>query len=84
MKFNSITCQTLPSTSDLLKSNINVNYHVKDLLKLNGAQQNRATVMSLFAVVIFDISTNDYANEHSERDLTSCATLPSTSDLLEI
>ena len=40
--------------------------------------------MSLFAVVIFDISTNDYANEHSERDLTSCATLASTSDLLEI
>ena len=49
---------------------INLNIVVKYLLKLHDGQQNRATVMSLLIVVILDISTNNFANEHSERDLT--------------
>ena len=40
--------------------------------------------MYLFAVVILDISTKNFAKELSERNLTSCETLPCTSDLLEI
>ena len=43
---------------------------LNNLLKLHDWQQNRATVMSLFIVVILDITTNNYANEHSEQDLT--------------
>ena len=51
---NSLTCETLPSTLDLLRR---ININVKYFLKLHYGQQNHATVMSLFIVAILDIST---------------------------